>query len=264
VIGTFLEVLLALGHARGGARVLAGAWRLATDTLFGDYELKPAGGSIGRPNGGGGVGVGGVGGGGYDEPSSPVEVQCLDDPSLSLGTHHGAALIRGDVYTWGKAQHGRLGQGAIVEDQDSAPVCRVEMLHIHSIRVAGVACGSEHMVAYGEDGLYTWGSGKHGKLGLGDVQNRNVPTEVRGIGQVKHIACGHHFTVATLADKSVLSWGRGGEGQLGTGTFEDQHRQVALADARPPPTPVSPWLAHLPPPATPAVRVRLWPTRCEG
>ena len=113
---------------------------------------------------------------------SATETQQLNDSRLALGSNHGAAVVGGDVYTWGKAQHGRLGHGGIVEEQESHTWCRVETLHIHSIRIAGVACGSSHMFAFGDDGLYAWGDGSNGRLGLGDEQSRNIPTEVRGVG----------------------------------------------------------------------------------
>ena len=71
-----------------------------------------------------------------------------------------------------------------------APILRVEILELYSIRIAGVACGADHMFAFGVDGLYAWGSGTNGQLGIGDDSNRNRPTLVSDIDQVKHIACG--------------------------------------------------------------------------
>jgi hypothetical protein len=211
VVEFFLETLLALAHTRG-VEDQTRPWRLDTSELF-DVGLDDSAEAIALMKS-----VKGEGG------PAVETLQQLHDKRLSLGDNHGAAVVDGDVYTWGKATHGRLGLGAIVEEQKSAPWCRVETLHIHSIHVTGVACGAEHMFAFGNDGLYAWGNGANGRLGLGDEQNRNVPTEVRGVGRVRDVACGSNFSLALLAERSVLAWGGGSAGQLGTGSYEDQLR----------------------------------------
>lgn len=48
--------------------------------------------------------------------------------------------------------------------------------------------------------IYTWGSNKHGQLGLGDFKNRKAPTKVSQLRKkkVKQIACGSGGFVAAL------------------------------------------------------------------
>ena len=47
-------------------------------------------------------------------------------------------------------------------------------------------------------------------------------------GRVRGVSCGNDFTLALLADRSVLSWGGGASGQLGTGNYEDQLKPVRV------------------------------------
>lgn len=46
-------------------------------------------------------------------------------------------------------------------------------------KVVQVACGFHHTICLTADGeLYAWGKGKEGALGLGDWENRDIPTKV--------------------------------------------------------------------------------------
>lgn len=231
LVEMFLEVLLALRHVRG-TQVQPMPWGVKTKELFASSTSTHGSGSGNSTDTrNDGEGSAATQTGEWDSAGvqkSATETRQLNDSRLALGANHGAAVVDGDVYTWGKAKHGRLGHGGIVEEQDFAPWCRVETLHIHSIRIAGVACGASHMFAFGDDGMYAWGEGANGKLGLGDELSRNVPTEVRGVGRVRDVSCGNDFTLALLADRSVLSWGGGASGQLGTGNYEDQLKPVRI------------------------------------
>ena len=43
----------------------------------------------------------------------------------------------------------------------------LQIFHFTLVRVISVACGKSHSLALTDNGLYTWGSSKHGQLGLG-------------------------------------------------------------------------------------------------
>eukprot|EP00039_Didymoeca_costata_P003827 m.69931 g.69931 ORF g.69931 m.69931 type:complete len:1528 (+) comp12093_c0_seq7:85-4668(+) len=222
IVELFLEILLWLAKAR---RMNASKqdhnqpWRLDTADLFAPESM-----------------------GNFQSPMSPPQPRKAVSPivgggnsdsydyssKLCLGQNHGAVVLDSDVYSWGKAKNGRLGHGDIVEEQDSSPICRVEILDIHKIKIAGVACGAEHTMAFGPDGLYAWGAGAHGKLGLGDEDNRNMPQLVPEVGRVKQVACGGDFTLALLADWTPLAWGCGSRGQLGVGDVDDHFKPVRI------------------------------------
>lgn len=87
-------------------------------------------------------------------PSVLPRSKGLDVAAVSLGALHGALLSRaGQVFTWGTADHGRLGHGS--QHHIAAPL-RVEALA--GMRATQVACGDMQTAAVTEDGqLFVWG-----------------------------------------------------------------------------------------------------------
>lgn len=126
--------------------------------------------------------------------------QARSDETLACGIQHGAVILQGDVYTWGKAKGGRLGQGDIIEQTNFAPPLRVETLNMHGIKVLGVACGAEHMAVRTSHGIYTWGENDRGQLGLGNVVKHTRPERVTALDGVDAatIICGHFHTMVSL------------------------------------------------------------------
>lgn len=141
--------------------------------------------------------------------------------ALSCGNFHTAAVSdRGEVFTWGSSFRGQLGLGSTA---NSAEPVVVESL-AQSAYVVRVACGGESTAALTHDGkVYTWGSNRHGALGLGDTEDRSSPEEVRHLAGavITHVAAGgnHMFACAT---HEAYSWGSNSCGQLGLGHSENQ------------------------------------------
>ncbi|KAF2594547.1 hypothetical protein F2Q70_00045199 [Brassica cretica] len=76
--------------------------------------------------------------------------------------------------------------------------------------VEEVACGAYHVaVLTSRNEVFTWGKGANGRLGHGDVEDRNAPTLVEALKErhVKYIACGANFTAAICLHK----WASGAE-----------------------------------------------------
>jgi alpha-tubulin suppressor-like RCC1 family protein len=100
--------------------------------------------------------------------SLPAQVASLEMPvsQVACGTEHAAAItVEGRLYCWGGGERGRLGIGN--EDDYHTPQL-VSVLEEKAI--CQVSCGTFHTLALTTDGMiYAWGSGKDGKLGLGDV-----------------------------------------------------------------------------------------------
>jgi alpha-tubulin suppressor-like RCC1 family protein len=59
--------------------------------------------------------------------------------------------------------------------------------------------------------LYTWGSSHCGSLGHEDARDRNVPTLVQGLHNIRVVAVSAHFrhTLVLAADGSVYAFGKG-------------------------------------------------------
>jgi hypothetical protein len=103
------------------------------------------------------------------------------------------------------------------------------LFYSHAARTAygavNVSLGTEHATALTDSGeLYAWGSGRHGKLGLGHENESFVPTQVKGLLEGKRVAAvsagNNHTAALTLPDGAVYTWGWGKDGRLGHGGEE--------------------------------------------
>merc|ERR1712086_150892 len=86
-----------------------------------------------------------------------------------------------------------------------------------------VAAGDDHTLCITADGsLFSWGGNGFGQLGVGDTENKHVPTLVTGLQgkRVVHVAAAECHTICTTADGSVFTWGGGDRAQLGLGDDE--------------------------------------------
>ena len=95
-----------------------------------------------------------------------------------------------------------------------------------------VSCGHFHTAVVLEDGgVYTWGFGGFGALGLGDKEIKTRPGHVTALGGIRvvMIAAGEAHTLAVASEGELYSWGNGERGRLGLGD-ETEHvlpRKVA-------------------------------------
>ena len=76
----------------------------------------------------------------------------------------------------------------------------------------------DHSGFVSEGNVYMFGRNDFGQLGLGDTQNRLVPTVVPGITNAHSIACGQSFTLVRTTGSTVYAFGVNTNGQLGDGT----------------------------------------------
>nr|XP_004250909.1 PH, RCC1 and FYVE domains-containing protein 1 [Solanum lycopersicum] len=112
-----------------------------------------------------------------------------------------ALTTSGHLYTMGSPVYGQLGH----HQADGKLPRRVEGKLAKSF-VEEIACGAYHVaVLTSRTEVYTWGKGANGRLGHGDMDDRNSPTLVEALKdkQVKSIACGTNFTAAICLHKWV-------------------------------------------------------------
>ncbi|XP_074551601.1 uncharacterized protein LOC141808790 isoform X2 [Halichoeres trimaculatus] len=110
---------------------------------------------------------------------------------VSCGSHHSAFVTEENVYTFGRGQHGQLGHGTFLFEADLPKTLH----HFFNISIKHVSCGENHTAVITNDGLlYTFGDGRHGKLGLGEENfvNRFSPTLCTRFLQynVQLVSCG--------------------------------------------------------------------------
>ncbi|XP_031114509.1 ultraviolet-B receptor UVR8-like [Ipomoea triloba] len=111
--------------------------------------------------------------------SQPIPVQGLLGLSLvdvAAGGWHSAALTEeGEVYGWGRGEHGRLGFG----DDKSSKMVPQKVQLLSGENIVQISCGGTHSVALTRDGrMFSFGRGDHGRLGYGRKVTTGHPSEV--------------------------------------------------------------------------------------
>uniref|UniRef100_A0A670YUJ9 X-linked retinitis pigmentosa GTPase regulator n=1 Tax=Pseudonaja textilis TaxID=8673 RepID=A0A670YUJ9_PSETE len=94
---------------------------------------------------------------------------------VACGGGHTVALAGGEVFTFGLGQYGQLGLGTFIFETSEPKMVD----HLGKQKICNIASGENHTALITENGLmYTFGDGRHGKLGLGKEKytNQFVPT----------------------------------------------------------------------------------------
>ncbi|XP_052184195.1 ultraviolet-B receptor UVR8 isoform X2 [Diospyros lotus] len=142
--------------------------------------------------------------GSTDDELSPACVSSLlgiQIDGVAAGLWHTVCVSAdGDVYTFGGNQFGQLGTGT---DQAETLPRLLDAPGLENMNVKAVSCGARHSAVVTDDGkVFSWGWNKYGQLGLGDMIDRSVPSQVQIEGCVaKNIACGWWHTLL-LAESS--------------------------------------------------------------
>ncbi|NXC08196.1 RPGR regulator, partial [Orthonyx spaldingii] len=90
---------------------------------------------------------------------------------VACGGEHTVVLTETDVYTFGLGQYGQLGHGTFVFES-SVPK---SVKHLKRHKICNIACGENHTAVIAENGLmFTFGDGRHGKLGFGEESFTNL------------------------------------------------------------------------------------------
>ena len=86
---------------------------------------------------------------------------------VACGSHHSTCISRrGELFSWGLAKNGELGQGRWTPIEVAIP----KQCPLPQVRIVSVACGASHTLAIGESGsLWSCGKNSTGQLGLGNL-----------------------------------------------------------------------------------------------
>lgn len=119
---------------------------------------------------------------------------------VACGGGHTVVLTEKAVYTFGLGQFGQLGLGTFTFETSEPKVIE----SVKDKKISHVCCGENHTALITESGLlYTFGDGRHGKLGLGmeNFANQFLPTLCSNfLKYIVHlVACGgcHMLVFAT-------------------------------------------------------------------
>ena len=126
---------------------------------------------------------------------------------VAAGIYMSAMIGDGRVYTCGHGPNGELGLGYL--DLNPFPITMLLPTRLPKFGVASSVLlrASRHVVVVQADGkMYIWGRNRFGQLGLGDVQDRALPTVVP-FQPVVTADCGTKHTVVLGNDRVVYSCG---------------------------------------------------------
>ncbi|XXG66344.1 hypothetical protein AAC387_Pa05g3845 [Persea americana] len=136
--------------------------------------------------------------GSTDDELSPTCVSSLlgiEMQGIAAGLWHTVCISAdGSVYAFGGNQFGQLGTGA---DQAETLPRLLDAPCLENKRATIVSCGARHSaIVTDEEEVFCWGWNKYGQLGLGDVIDRSIPSQVPFDGCVPgNVACGWWHTL---------------------------------------------------------------------
>jgi alpha-tubulin suppressor-like RCC1 family protein len=195
----------------------AGEWGAA---LLTDGTIKAWGGNVSAQ----------LGDGTTETKLTPIAVQGLAGPVTQIaaaGEHTIALLGNGTVETWGSNVYGQLGNGT---DGGGKEGCKVLCNSPTPIPVPGLsgvvavfASGADDAALLENGTVVAWGENKSGQVGDGTQVEKDSPTLVHGLSEVKTLALGAGATLgghmlALRNDGTVEAIGLNAEGQLGDGS----------------------------------------------
>ena len=146
-------------------------------------------------------------------------------PTVGAGGSHSCAVMDGGVRCWGSNDYGELGAPSFGDVKSATSVLTLEPGT--NAGVTSLAVGEHHSCAIVNETLKCWGRNDHGQLGLGDTDDRRIPSTVPNLTGVKFVAAGrsHTCVVSTQGNvtNSVKCWGDNSSGQLGLGDLSGGH-----------------------------------------
>ncbi|RVE58413.1 hypothetical protein OJAV_G00208930 [Oryzias javanicus] len=121
---------------------------------------------------------------------------------VCCGGQHTVVLTGEDVFTFGGGRYGQLGHGTFLFEAASPK----PLQHFHKCSVRQIACGENHTAVITNGGLlYTFGDGRHGKLGLMEENfvNQFSPTLCTQFLKfnVQSVSCGGHHMLVLAAPR---------------------------------------------------------------
>ncbi|XP_023763790.1 ultraviolet-B receptor UVR8 isoform X1 [Lactuca sativa] len=128
-------------------------------------------------------------------PSCVSSLLGISIDSVAAGLWHTICISSdGDVYAFGGNQFGQLGTGT---DQAETLPRLLDAPSLENEHARVVSCGARHSAVVTDGKVFCWGWNKYGQLGVGDVIDRNIPSEV-GLQEgcvPRVVACGWWHTL---------------------------------------------------------------------
>jgi alpha-tubulin suppressor-like RCC1 family protein len=156
--------------------------------------------------------------------------------AVSCGGYHTAILLNtGKVVTFGKGQHGRLGNNSTVDT--FTPVEVTDASGYDSTNAVAISCGNAITSIVLNTGMVvSFGQGNYGRLGNNSTTDTSLPvalTNASGYDSANAvaIAVGFAHSALLLNTGKVVTFGWGDNHQLDTGNTTTCFTPCAVADA---------------------------------
>jgi len=142
----------------------------------------------------------------------PTLVQALAGRPVvraSCGYAHSAAVtVDARLFVWGSGATGKLGLGAITDQEECFCSVPTPLVVGKNVRVRKVSCGSAHTACITDKGeLFVWGCGDGGRLGLGSKRMATLyrPSRVEALAgkKIVSVSCGNSHTLCSTAVREV-------------------------------------------------------------
>jgi len=149
--------------------------------------------------------------------------------AVTAGGGHTCAIdVTGQPWCWGRNDRGQLGLGAGANQATPAPVSLPG-----GTTVRALTAGGAHTCAVDQaGGVWCWGAGDRGQLGLGAASpNAGTPAAVALPAPASGVSAVGAHSCASLGDASVWCWGANDSGQLGDGTTTDRPTPARVGGA---------------------------------
>lgn len=156
--------------------------------------------------------------------------------ATSSGANSYAIDVEGNLFSWGRNNHGQLGLGGVHQDAVENGIMVTIPTQVGSHKYKTVSASSLHALAISQNGkkLYAWGNNSLYKLGTGDLTHINNPTEIGqdillGEDEVwKTVAASENFSTAITSKGRRFVWGTQKNGYLGNGQSEGYIKKPTL------------------------------------
>ena len=163
---------------------------------------------------------GDLGLGTYTNKVLPKKVKGVHDIiDISGGKSHYIVLNRaGEVFATGSNLYGQLGIG----NNEIGKINEFQKVEIKD-KIGTIDAGDISNIATTVDGyVYTWGGNTYSTLGTEDKENKNVPTKLKDVKNIRQASTGKTHTILRDGNNNVYVTGTNSNGQLGLGTTENK------------------------------------------
>ncbi len=152
-----------------------------------------------------------------------VSLQKIPMPSkvkfsqISAAYSHSLALSEeGEVYVFGKNEHGQLGLG---HKNEVVTPTLVEIAPCQQI-----SAGNEHSLLLIDNTVYVFGKNDHGQLGLGHTNEVAIPTKLSMPFdvQIRQVVAAADYSLILCEGNLLFAFGNNDRGQLGLGHTKQQ------------------------------------------